>query len=185
VRALALITLLGCSHRGLERPPGQESADLAQLLTTPRDLAVVPDLATAPPPCGRLGTPPADVLERAAWGLGADWSGVVHTPWVDPYGVRIAFHPDGSYYAKTLWAPPSIGYVPTPMYYDNDPETGMWRLQGVNGVGEAVGWLTLAWSDYQEPLSEVTVSPDGTHLHFTYYHQGQYGPITYELDCAN
>jgi hypothetical protein len=110
--------------------------------------------------------------------MAASWAGLVHTPWTSAYDVRFTFGSDGSYTAS---AP--AGQLP--LYYDSNPETGTWQIQNLLTDGEATGWLTLHWNAYQEPLSGVTLNAAWTHLHFTYYHLGMYGPITYELDCVN
>jgi hypothetical protein len=192
VRGYILLGLLvGCADRPLYVPEG--SGDLAGPsrpdLAVPAgiDLSVVPvpDLAAppvvdlaAPPPCGRPPGPPADAPGRVAWGVTASWTGVVHTPWTSDYNVSFTFRADGTYVA-------SAPNGELPLYYDSDPETGKWKLQNLLTDGEATGWLTLQWSDFQEPWSEVTLNAAWTHLHFTYYHLGMYGPITYELDCRN
>jgi len=69
------------------------------------------------------------------------------------------------------------------MYYDSNPELGTWKIQNLLTDGEATGWLTLNWLSFQEPMTEVVLDDTLSSLHFTFYHFGDTGPISYQLSC--
>src|SRR6478736_2799458 len=115
--------------------------------------------------------------------MAGDWRGTMTNPWNPPSEIEVRFHGDGTYVATML----KLGdptWSPLPMYYDTNPETGRWKVQDILSDGEATGWLTLQWLvDQQEPMTEVTLNDELSRLHFTFYHFGMYGPISYDLRC--
>ncbi len=206
-RVIALTVMaVACSDRPLYLADGvaQRGADLSAPPRTPVDLATPGDLAPAIDltttvdlaapvdlavdpgavlPCGRVGTAPTDPLARVQFGIVGNWRGTMTCPWQSASQVEVDIHADGTYQAKELVAPPDA-LSATPMYYDSDPETGQVDVQNLLGDGSATGWLTLAWLSYQEPMTEVRLNADFSTLHFTFYHFGQYGPISYQLSCV-
>jgi hypothetical protein len=134
--------------------------------------------------CGRTTPDPGsgDLFARARYGMVGTWRGTATSPWVAPYTVEISFGGDGMYDAHTV-DPGAVGYAVTPFYYDQDPEHDRYELVDLHANGEVSGQIYLQWLDSPDRLDAIRFNDELTHLHFEYYHF-DYGPVVYDLDCA-
>jgi len=172
MRKTILTALLGCS------------AVLTQLNSGCTDREQDPAENAASIRCGRASADPddGDLLAWARYGMVATWRGTATTPWVPPYTVEIAFAADGTYDAHTV-DHSSVSYPVPPLYYGDDPVSGVFELVDLHSNGEFSGKISIDPTQSADSFDAVRFNEDLTHLHFEYSHRG-YGPIVYELDCG-
>jgi hypothetical protein len=107
------------------------------------------------------------------------WTGLVTTPWVPPYQVRMNFTADGHYAAHCLMP----GCVAFYWGSDADSPDKVYDIQGIALDGKARGEIVI-WFDGGDinhgVLRNIQLTQQSTALTFELW-QDPYGPLKFEL----
>ena len=116
------------------------------------------------------------------------WIGHVTTPWTGPYNVQIEFFANGNYSAHSLSGYKYPGGDETffPAFYygtDNDSELKTIDINDLYANGKAKGDIVIYFDPNTNTgsLEHISFSNDFNNLQFEFWHQNQYGPLTYYL----
>jgi hypothetical protein len=131
------------------------------------------------------------LVQRITQGMLGDWHGVVTTPWVAPYEVKLTFTADGGYSAACTWASNECCVA---FYYGTDTDSDLkhYDVNRVSTSGEVGGDIAVIFgepgsfyeSGYQGTLENIELDATGTRLRFDFMYDRTYGPVAFDLERA-
>ena len=143
-----------------------------------------------PERCAGFVFPPREVsvttLAELKVGVQGTWHGCVTTPWLPAYAVTLTLRADGTYSAVSGEA--LDGQTMNAMYYGTEEESTAKRywLNDLQDDLEAIGEIDIVFSADSVNRDELrNVRLKGDQLQFEMFHQGIYGPITFQLYRAS
>jgi hypothetical protein len=143
-----------------------------------------------PERCAGFTFPPGDVsvatLAELKAGIAGTWRGCVTTPWLPAYFVTITLRADGTYSAVSG---ESLDWqTMNAMYYGTEEESPAKRywLNDLQDDLEAIGEIDIVFSAGSVNRDELrNIRLMDNRLEFEMFHQGVYGPLTFQLYRAN
>ncbi|MEZ4923549.1 MAG: hypothetical protein R2780_10285 [Crocinitomicaceae bacterium] len=134
-------------------------------------------------PNGNGGFDPAD-LNSMELAFAGTWEGMVETPWTSPYHVQLTFNPNDTYSGF------STNSTYPAFYYGTDANSpdkvyDLTTTYNYNNQLAASGTIDIVFSVgtvNQDEILNVRFHDNLDSLRFDFIHQGQYGPLKYELN---
>jgi hypothetical protein len=123
----------------------------------------------------------ASSYEELTAGVLGTWHGCVSTPWTPMYEVTFTFNADGTYSATTHEELDGVQMIA--LYYGSDEDSPLKKYAITDfqasrlGAGEID--IYFAKGTLRDSLRNVRLM--GDNLEFEMFHQGRYGPLTFQL----
>jgi hypothetical protein len=109
------------------------------------------------------------------------WQGIVTTPWVAPYKVKMEFFNNGQYSAKNI---DSVIKLPA-LYYGTDKDSTIKTYEVISldarGANGRIVVLFEQGTKTIDDLKAINLSNNNDSLKFELWHSGIYGPVKYRL----